>query len=408
MSKQTATNLFILSPLTAKYAGLYQQLFSGIATFEELGNRIISEIRAAYAFRRIEQVRELASLLVNIPVKEYQLIAQYYLIWCNHRESEFQLEALERIIEQSKTYKSQALSSRAAFEGFQGNLEIAMYFYIEALKTARTVSDHIAGTLGVAMIKGIEGFHESALKDMQAVIPIIRHVEPRLYFNFHNSYATELGEVGRKEEARNISRIVLASPFAHAYPEWQETARDLKEPNRAFISVRQIGPEPVEIEAVEAHHASEPEQPARVVSFPKLKEAPQPKKPDRLTPQEIRELSLGEKRELILAAIRTSQMSEFKYDRLMVAVGLLKSGPADNILDLEDEETLDDLIVVWANHIEPDVLAGVLSALRDCEDRTRQRGIIDRMIRKAFEQSPLRSMTEEAWRLRVERRLPKT
>jgi hypothetical protein len=100
-------------------------------------------------------------------------------------------------------------------------------------------------------------------------------------------------------------------------------------------------------------------------------------------------------------------MSEFEYDRLMVSVGLLKSGPADNILDLEDEETLDDLIVVWANHIEPDVLAGVLSALRDCEDRLRQRGIIDRMIRKAFEQSPLRSLTEEAWRLRVERRLPK-
>jgi tetratricopeptide (TPR) repeat protein len=403
MSKDIDKNLFIDSSMQR----FYQQLLGGIGSYQELGNRIIRQIKAACAFRQVERVRELSEILINFPIKEYQLTGHYYIVWCDGRESKYNTKLLERIIEQTTVYKTKAMFSLAAFEGYQGRTEASIYFYTEALKTCHSISDYIILIRSIAALKSVEGFHESALKDLENLLPIIRHAEPLVYYDFLNSYAVELGEAGRGYEARNISSLVLASPFAHAYPEWRETARELREPNRAFISVPQIEREPVEIETVEAHHASESKQPARMIAFPELKEAPQPQKPDRLTPQEIRELSLSEKRELILAAIRTTTMSEFEYDRLMVSVGLLKSGPADHILNLEDEETLDDLIVVWANHIEPDVLAGVLSALRDCEDRTRQRGIIDRMIRKAFEQSPLRSLTEEAWRLRVERRLPK-
>ena len=52
-----------------------------------------------------------------------------------------------------------------------------------------------------------------------------------------NSLAVELGEVGRRYEARNIIRHVLASPLALAYPEWQETAEELKGPNRSFVVI---------------------------------------------------------------------------------------------------------------------------------------------------------------------------
>src|ERR1051325_4164077 len=111
MSRNTDKSFFILSPLVNEYAGLYQQLFRGISTYKELGNHIIKQIKLAHAFRQIEQVRELSTLLLSIPIKECQLTAQYYLVWSECRESAFQLEALERIVEQSQTYKSQALSS---------------------------------------------------------------------------------------------------------------------------------------------------------------------------------------------------------------------------------------------------------------------------------------------------------
>jgi hypothetical protein len=92
---------------------------------------------------------------------------------------------------------------------------------------------------------------------------------------------------------------------------------------------------------------------------------------------------------------------------MIFMVGLLESGPATNILDLENEAVLNELIIEWANLIEPEQLAAVLSTLRDCEDSMRQRDIIDRMIRKVFEYSQTCGITESEWRLKVECKLPK-
>src|SRR5918992_6205772 len=115
MSKQTDTNFFMLPPIAVQ-AGFYQHLLSGVATYEQLGNRIIKQIKAAYAFRQVDTVRELARVLVNLPVKEYRLIGQYYLVWCKCRELKYYTDALERIAEQSQTYKAKAIISRAALE----------------------------------------------------------------------------------------------------------------------------------------------------------------------------------------------------------------------------------------------------------------------------------------------------
>jgi hypothetical protein len=258
---------------------------------------------------------------------------------------------------------------------------------------------------GTSTIRAIEGSHTHAVKDLESILPLIKYAPPRTYFDVLNSYAVELGEVGRKQEARNISRIVLASPLALVYPEWRDTAEDLKPANRAFISVPQI--EYRYVKASQPATETEKKKPASVVAFPPLKEAPPPQKPDRLTPREINELTASQKRELILTAIRTSPALESDYDKMLVMVGLLKTGPTDKVLDLEDDALLDDLMVDWSNQIEPEELAAVLSALRDCDDSLRQRDIFDRMIRIAFEQTQLCGITEEQWRLRVERRLPK-
>lgn len=405
MSKQTENNLFILSPLAAKYGGLYQRLFSGIASFKELGNRITREIEAAHAFRQTEKVRELSRILINIPIREYQLIAQYYLAWCECRESKYEAGALEQVIDQSRTYKVKALLSRGALEGRRSDLRSALYFYTEALKAKPSLSEYVTAIRSISFIKSLEGFHKSALKDLERLMPVLRYSEPLAFYDYLNSYAVELGEVGRKQEARNVIRHVLTSPFIHAYPEWQETAQELKEPNRSFVAVPSI--EPVEIEAIEAQHVNESEQLPSVVVFPKLKEAPEPQKPDRLSPQELRSLTLNEKRELVLAAIRTGIFTASDYDKFIVMVGLLEAGPADEIVDLEDDETLRDIMIVWAHQIEPEELAAVLSALRDCENDKRRNDIIDRMIRIAFEETQECGLNEEEWRLRVERRLPK-
>jgi hypothetical protein len=411
MSKDTDKSFFIVSSVPR----LYQHLLKGLSSHQRMAETVLSDIKIAYDFRHIERVRELSRILIHIPIKEYQVIGEYYLIWCECRESRLHTESLERIIGQTQTYKAQALLSRGTFEVYKGKLEVALYFYLEGLKASHSISDHIGLSLAIAQLKGIEGFHASSLGDLENLIPIIRHAEPRLYYDFLNSYAVELAEAGGKQEARNISRILLASPFAPAYPAWQETGRELgiidcKEP-RSYVLLKAL-PEPTvkpqtKVQRIKkAKPKSEP-QTASVIAFPTLKEAPQPQKPDRITPQEWSELNMNQKRELVLTALRTGTFTPFDYDRFMVMVGLLDSGPAEKVLDLEDEETISDIAVVWANQVEPARFAAVLSALRDCEDTKRRNGIIDRMIRIAFEETQLCGLTEEAWRFQVERRLPK-
>jgi hypothetical protein len=48
-------------------------------------------------------------------------------------------------------------------------------------------------------------------------------------------------QIGRIEEARNIIRIPLASPYAAAYPEWRETGDEIAlrgwRPSRSLVSI---------------------------------------------------------------------------------------------------------------------------------------------------------------------------
>jgi hypothetical protein len=88
-------------------------------------------------------------------------------------------------------------------------------------------------------------------------------------------------------------------------------------------------------------------------------------------------------------------------------LGLYESGPGTNIIEQEDETILNNLMIEWANLIEPEKLAAVLSALRDCDDDLRRINIIDLMIRKAFEYSQTCGLTEAEWRFKVECKPPK-
>ena len=173
----------------------------------------------------------------TIAVKEYQLIAQYYVVWCRCRELKLQDDVLESIVDQSQTYRAKAFLSLAGFAELRGNFELELYFLKESLKTKPNISDYIQAVRAMGIVKAIEGFHTSALKDLESLIPLIRHAEPLVYYDFLNSYAVELWEAGRKSEARNIIKHVIASPFAPFYPEWQDTANDLKEPSRSIVAL---------------------------------------------------------------------------------------------------------------------------------------------------------------------------
>src|SRR6185369_11012561 len=83
---------------------------------------------------------------------------------------------------------------------------------------------------------------------------------------------------------------------------------------------------------------------------------------------------------------------------------LLDQGPRH--LDLESPGELEELTIRWLNGaVEPEELAAVLSALRDCEDDLRRTSILDQMISYAFTETAEQHQSESDWRGRVEARL---
>jgi hypothetical protein len=241
----------------------------------------------------------------------------------------------------------------------------------------------------------MEGFKSSALKDFESLHGLARLSEPIVYFDYLNSLAVGLGEAGHKQEARDIIKHVVASPFAPFYPEWKETARDLKEPNHSFITVPSIEYDHAEIEArpkvvpIQPQQPTEPEEPARVISFPGpgLREAPRPTQPKRVKRDELSEMTPAQKRELLLVGIKSGRIVEGEYNKLLFISGMVESGPSEQVIDLEDEALLKRIVMHWCNMIEPEQFAAVMSALRDCTDDLRRKEIIDSMITIAYEQT---------------------
>ncbi|HYP25073.1 MAG TPA: hypothetical protein VE262_00005, partial [Blastocatellia bacterium] len=83
---------------------------------------------------------------------------------------------------------------------------------------------------------------------------------------FLNSYAVELSEVGRSEEAKNISTLVCSSPFAPYDPEWRKTLSEInqKMPRRSVVKIGLP-------EHQEHEEEYEPEPAANVLAFPRAK-----------------------------------------------------------------------------------------------------------------------------------------
>jgi hypothetical protein len=223
---------------------LFRQL-SGISNTVGLAKRLISTADVAQNMRQTDTVRDCGLILSNFPVKEYQLIGQYYLGWlacCNGNL--IPPVFFERIFEQSKTHKAKALITLGGLAAANGNYEDEFRYQTEALKYS-DLPTTIKTLRGMAVVKAKEGFHKSALRDLETLVPVLRFAQPPVYYDALNSLAVEYLEVGRLEEAQNICRITLASPYLFAYPEWRETGQDLAlrgYKSRSFVPIIQSFP----------------------------------------------------------------------------------------------------------------------------------------------------------------------
>jgi hypothetical protein len=119
-----------------------------------------------------------------------------------------------------------------AFDG--GDFQSALPLYVEACRVARAGGSRDIFTFTeaqrqIAVLSSLQGDHQSAIARLDCLYRIASASgDQYLRYACLNSLAVELGEAGRLEEAAGASSLVLASPFAPAYPEWRATFDEIK------------------------------------------------------------------------------------------------------------------------------------------------------------------------------------
>ena len=281
------------------HAEFYQHIAKGLIKgtytkqiFTELGNSLIALAEHAYRLRLLDVVEQSSQLLLNLPLSsKYRSVGHFYEASCLHRKGHLEEERalLGRMAEKfPKNFRAKALTALSASYLVSGDYQSSLSLCVEAGRAAACYGlfdsqSFIISQRHIAVIKSINGDHRGALADLERMLPLVRVLsrwQPYLFYEQLNSYAVELGEVGRLVEARNICKIVLASPYASAYPEWRETCNELElrgyRTPRSFVPVTQrasntenVLPMPVP-EPDAGTVESEPEQsgqPARILDY---------------------------------------------------------------------------------------------------------------------------------------------
>jgi tetratricopeptide (TPR) repeat protein len=331
MSKQTASNLFMFSPFASKLAGFYQDLLKGVLSYPQLGNRLIRLAEQAHSFRQFDKIKELGLMLSNFPIKDYQAIGTYYLAVAANSKGNGDQDEAKRLFElvvstAPDAYKVKSIISLGALSFHRRDFESALSYYYETIKAGRLSAASLHAIKAIGVIKAMEGTHPQAVKDLESILPVIRYAPAHICFDILNSYAVELGEVGRKDEARNIMRVVLASPFADAYPEWRETAEELKPSRRSMVAISSF---PYNVLAMPAREPNEqPElqpKPARVLNFAKWKKKMAKKDKDKQIEKSLDEMSFKDLGFKLLELITTNQADEDQM-RTILAGYVFSSG----------------------------------------------------------------------------------
>ena len=222
-----------------------------------LAEKLIVVADQAFAFRQMDAVEQASDILLNLPLpREFKSIAHYYKAFCVKRRGQFD-EArarFERVADEATPrFKTRAIIALGSLELTRGDVQSAISLYVEggrAIMRAREF-DPLAAFYtqsSLAILKSFDGDHSGALADLERMLPLARAIGstyPALYNNYLNSRAVDLLEVGQIAEAQNLSNIVLASPYADAYPEYRETSIDIalraRRASRSVVSLVQLG-----------------------------------------------------------------------------------------------------------------------------------------------------------------------
>jgi tetratricopeptide (TPR) repeat protein len=217
---------------------LLAQAANSRQVLNELTRKLIGLAEHAFSLRDASTLEEASLVLMNLPIDKARQIGTYYqaLALSTKRKRSEALTLLEEVIDNVPlAYTARTLLASGAIHHYKGQIDDALRFYKEAILTALPEYGHdlqttLVSCLNISAIKSLNDNHREALTDLEKLAPVMLMVakqSPLYYYYYHADLAYELSQVGRLAEAEAACAVALASPFAHAYPEWSETRDEI-------------------------------------------------------------------------------------------------------------------------------------------------------------------------------------
>ena len=162
----------------------------------------------------------------------FDLIGEYYqagyLYIQGHKDTA--LEILDTVREQAPpAYQDKSLLTRGGIYQLEGDIDESMKVRLAASKS-ETLSIALDASLGISALLGMEGKHDKAVEYLESVLPHASKLgDVPLQHDLYNSYATELAEIGKTDEAMKVIIPVVNSRYVQYHPNWLETESDIRE-----------------------------------------------------------------------------------------------------------------------------------------------------------------------------------
>jgi len=210
--------------------------------------QLVQSAEANYYLRDIHSQHELGLVLLSFGYP-FNQIGKYYESIYLYRTGQYEKarQLLENVADSAPArYRSKALLSLSAVAERIGHFEESLRLRLQGLSSA-AADDPV--TLieiqrGIAAVRSVEGDHRAALRDLERLMPLAHVIGKSghpAYVSFLNSYALELSESSRTEEAEQVANVIAASPLINRYPEWQETLAEVtskpKSKSRSTVSI---------------------------------------------------------------------------------------------------------------------------------------------------------------------------
>jgi hypothetical protein len=363
------------------HAGLYQgiarTLIRGFHTeraLTDFATKLASAADHAYAIREPDIVGDVALLLLSLPLSKHVESAGYYyralsLNQFGHGDTVRAGALFEQIADKgSLRYRARAMLALGTNSFENGDGRTAMSFYQEVMRivACERVFDPVTASYAsrmTAVIRGVDGDHRGALANLESSFPLARmagSVQPPTYYDYLNSLAVELGEVGRLAQARRASEIALSSRFGTRYPNWRETFDGItlkqRRASRSMVAVPQGIRETQKVQ----HHTGETEKlvhlhsrgpaasadsgeqrhritKARVLDFQQWKTALLESRPsvlNKLTPEHKNRMTTGEKLIRLMDLLSRDETDDGMIDRILEVVEeIVLKGCTQNQID---------------------------------------------------------------------------